>query len=84
MTGSSSEEAAWQVNDTGIYPVSLAQMGATQLRVTHLINKFKKHDFIDYKNSGGFPIHSVLLSAGTQNPNRFQRRWAQTQTSVGR
>lgn len=42
---------------------SLAQMvGTTRSRVSHFMNKFKKHGFIDYKSSGELTVHSGLLS----------------------
>ena len=42
---------------------SLAQMvGTTRSRVSHFMNKFKKHGFIDYKSSGELTVHSGLLN----------------------
>ena len=47
----------------GINQESLAQMvGTTRSRVSHFMNKFKKHGFIDYKSSGEVTVHSGLLS----------------------
>ena len=42
---------------------SLAQMvGTTRSRVSHFMNKFKKHGFIDYETSGELTVHSGLLN----------------------
>jgi CRP/FNR family cyclic AMP-dependent transcriptional regulator len=47
----------------GINQESLAQMvGTTRSRVSHFMNKFKQHGFIDYKNSGELTVNSGLLS----------------------
>jgi CRP/FNR family cyclic AMP-dependent transcriptional regulator len=47
----------------GINQENLAQMvGTTRSRVSHFMNKFKKHGFIDYKNTGELTVHSSLLS----------------------
>jgi CRP/FNR family transcriptional regulator, cyclic AMP receptor protein len=43
---------------------NLAQMvGTTRSRVSHFMNKFKQHGFVDYDGSnGGLTVHSGLLS----------------------
>ena len=42
---------------------SLAQMvGTTRSRVSHFMNKFKNHGFIDYKDGGELTVHSGLLN----------------------
>ena len=42
---------------------SLAQMvGTTRSRVSHFMNKFKKHGFIEYNNSGNITVNNGLLS----------------------
>ena len=47
----------------GVNQESLAQMvGTTRSRVSHFMNKFKKHGFIDYKTSGELTVNSGLLS----------------------
>ena len=41
---------------------TLAQMvGTTRSRVSHFMNQFKNHGFIDYKHSGELTVHSSLL-----------------------
>jgi CRP/FNR family cyclic AMP-dependent transcriptional regulator len=47
----------------GINQESLAQMvGTTRSRVSHFMNRFKEHGFIDYKANGELTVHSGLLS----------------------
>ena len=42
---------------------NLAEMvGTTRSRVSHFMNKFRKHGFIDYSEQGGLTINSGLLS----------------------
>ena len=42
---------------------SLAQMvGTTRSRVSHFMNKFKNHGFIDYQDGGDLTVHSGLLN----------------------
>lgn len=42
---------------------NLAQMvGTTRSRVSHFMNKFKKHGFVDYTGNGGLTVNSGLLS----------------------
>ena len=42
---------------------TLAQMvGTTRSRVSHFMNKFKNHGFIDYESSGELTVHTGLLS----------------------
>jgi CRP/FNR family cyclic AMP-dependent transcriptional regulator len=42
---------------------SLAQMvGTTRSRVSHFMNRFREHGFIDYSDSDGLTVHSGLLS----------------------
>ena len=42
---------------------SLAQMvGTTRSRVSHFMNNFKKHGFIDYNSSGNLTVNNGLLS----------------------
>ncbi len=42
---------------------NLAEMvGTTRSRVSHFMNKFRKHGFIDYGESGGLTVNSGLLS----------------------
>jgi CRP-like cAMP-binding protein len=42
---------------------NLAEMvGTTRSRVSHFMNKFRKHGFIDYGDSGGLRVNSSLLS----------------------
>ena len=41
----------------------LAQMvGTTRSRVSHFMNKFREHGFIDYADSGGLTVNNSLLS----------------------
>ncbi|MBZ5497833.1 MAG: Crp/Fnr family transcriptional regulator [Acidobacteriia bacterium] len=41
----------------------LAQMvGTTRSRVSHFMNKFRQHGFIDYADSGGLTVNNSLLS----------------------
>jgi CRP-like cAMP-binding protein len=41
----------------------LAQMvGTTRSRVSHFMNKFRKHGFVDYADSGGLTVNNGLLS----------------------
>ena len=47
----------------GINQENLAQMvGTTRSRVSHFMNKFRKHGFIDYENGGELTVNSGLLS----------------------
>ncbi len=47
----------------GVNQESLAQMvGTTRSRISHFMNKFKQHGFIDYKTSGELTVNSGLLS----------------------
>ena len=47
----------------GINQENLAQMvGTTRSRVSHFMNKFKNHGFIDYESSGEVTVHTGLLS----------------------
>jgi len=42
---------------------SLAQMiGTTRSRVSHFMNRFREHGFIDYSDNDGLTVHSGLLS----------------------
>jgi CRP-like cAMP-binding protein len=42
---------------------TLAQMvGTTRSRVSHFMNRFREHGFIDYSDSNGLTVHSGLLS----------------------
>jgi len=42
---------------------TLAQMvGTTRSRVSHFMNRFREHGFIDYSDTGGLTVHSGLLS----------------------
>ena len=42
---------------------SLAQMvGTTRSRVSHFMNRFREHGFIDYSDTDGLTVHSGLLS----------------------
>jgi CRP-like cAMP-binding protein len=42
---------------------SLAQMiGTTRSRVSHFMNRFREHGFIDYSENDGLTVHSGLLS----------------------
>jgi CRP/FNR family cyclic AMP-dependent transcriptional regulator len=42
---------------------TLAQMvGTTRSRVSHFMNRFREHGFIDYSDSDGLTVHSGLLS----------------------
>lgn len=42
---------------------NLAEMvGTTRSRVSHFMNKFRKHGFIDYSEQGGLTVNSGLLS----------------------
>jgi CRP-like cAMP-binding protein len=42
---------------------NLAQMvGTTRPRVSHFMNKFKQHGFVDYTGNGGLTVNSGLLS----------------------
>jgi CRP-like cAMP-binding protein len=42
---------------------NLAQMvGTTRSRVSHFMNKFKQHGFVDYTGNGGLTVNSGLLS----------------------
>jgi CRP-like cAMP-binding protein len=42
---------------------TLAQMvGTTRPRVSHFMNRFREHGFIDYSDTGGLTVHSGLLS----------------------
>jgi CRP-like cAMP-binding protein len=41
----------------------LAEMvGTTRSRVSHFMNKFREHGFIDYADSGGLTVNNSLLS----------------------
>ena len=41
----------------------LAQMvGTTRSRVSHFMNKFRKHGFVNYADSGGLTVNNSLLS----------------------
>ncbi|MGA2987044.1 MAG: helix-turn-helix domain-containing protein [Terriglobia bacterium] len=47
---------------------NLAEMvGATRLRVSHFMNKFREMGFVDYTGSGGVTVHSGLLSGVLRN-----------------
>ena len=42
---------------------TLAQMvGTTRPRVSHFMNRFREHGFVDYSDTGGLTVHSGLLS----------------------
>jgi len=42
---------------------TLAQMvGTTRSRVSHFMNRFREHGFIDYENCGDLTVHRSLLS----------------------
>jgi CRP/FNR family transcriptional regulator, cyclic AMP receptor protein len=46
----------------------LAQMvGTTRSRVSHFMNNFRKHGFVDYTSKGGLTVHRRLLSAVLKN-----------------
>jgi hypothetical protein len=37
-------------------------VGTTRSRVSHFMNKFREHGFIDYADNGGLTINNSLLS----------------------
>jgi CRP/FNR family transcriptional regulator, cyclic AMP receptor protein len=39
-----------------------AMVGTTRSRVSHFMNKFREHGFIDYADSGGLTVNNSLLS----------------------
>jgi predicted transcriptional regulator len=42
---------------------NLAQMvGTTRSRVSHFMNKFRNHGFVNYNNGGEMTVHGGLLS----------------------
>ena len=57
------KESRTEIVVPGINQESLAQMvGTTRSRVSHFMNKFKKHGLIDYNNNGELTVHSSLIS----------------------